>query len=282
MPRSEEGDGNVLFSDPDNRLIYRWTQDGELSTFMTKSGYRGFDIGEYGQPGSNGLTLDDRGRLTINQQGNRREVRMETNGQLTVLADHYEGKRLNWPNDLAYKSDGALYFTDPPFGLPKFFDDPRKELPYSGVYRVSRDGKQLQLLTTDLKGPNGLACSPDEKYLVDDWDPEKKVIMRYEVQPDGTMANEKVFVDMTSAEGENALHGMKVHQKGNLYVSGRGGLWIISPEGKHLGTIVGPEHPHNFAWGDNDGKILCLCARTGLYRIRLNIPGIRPPLSTRQ
>jgi len=279
VPRGEESDGFLLFSDPNNNLIYRWTQDGQLSIFMTKSGYRGFDIGEYGQPGSNGLTLDKEGRLTINQHGNRRVVRMEKNGQLTVLADHYEGKRLNSPNDLVYKSDGALYFTDPPFGLPKFFDDPRKELPYSGAFRVSPDGKKVQLLTTDLKGPNGLAFSPDEKYFyVDDWDAEKKIIMRYEVQPDGSLVNGKVFFDTTSAEGEDALDGMKVDQKGNLYISGPGGLWIISPEGKHLGTIVGPEHPHNFAWGDDDGKTLYLCARTGLYRIRLNIPGIRPPL----
>jgi gluconolactonase len=277
VSRSEESDGYLLFSDPNNNLIYRWTQDGQLSVFMTKSGYRGMDIGEYGQPGSNGLTLDRQGRLTINQHGNRRVVRMEKNGQLTVMADHYDGKRLNSPNDLVYKSDAALYFTDPPFGLPKFFDDPRRELPYSGVYRVSPDGKKVQLLTTDLKGPNGLAFSPDEKYFyVDDWDAEKKIIMRYEVQADGTLANGKVFFDMTSAEGEDALDGMKIDQKGNLYVSGPGGLWIISPEGKHLGTIVGQEHPHNFAWGDDDGKTLYLCAQTGLYRIRLNIPGIRP------
>jgi gluconolactonase len=283
VPRSEESDGFLLFSDPNNNLIYRWTQDGQLSIFMTKSGYRGFDIGEFGQPGSNGLTLDKEGRLTINQHGNRRVVRMEKNGQLTVLADRYDGKRLNSPNDLVYKSDGALYFTDPPFGLPKFFDDPRKELPYSGVFRVSPDGKQVQLLTTDLKGPNGLAFSPDEKYFyVDDWDAEKKIIMRYEVQPDGSLVNGKVFFDMTSAEGDDALDGMKIDQKGNLYVSGPGGLWIISPEGKHLGTVVGPEHPHNFAWGDDDGKTLYLCARTGLYRIRLNIPGVRPLLSPRQ
>jgi gluconolactonase len=281
VPKSEESDGYLLFSDPNNNVIYRWTQDGQLSIFMTKSGYRGFDIGEYGQPGSNGLTLDAQGRLTINQHGNRRVVRMEKNGQLTVLADHYDGKRLNSPNDLVYKSDGSLYFTDPPFGLPNFFDDPRKELPYSGVYRVSPDVKSVKLLTTDLKGPNGLAFSPDEKYFyVDDWDTEKKIIMRYEVQPDGSLANGKVFFDMTSAEGEDALDGLKVDQKGNLYVSGPGGLWIISPEGKHLGTIIGPEHPHNFAWGDDDGKTLYLCARTGLYRIRLSVPGIRPPLRT--
>ncbi len=277
VPRTDDTDGYLLFSDPNNNLIYRWTPDGQLSIFMTKSGYRGMDIGEYGQPGSNGLTLDKQGRLTINQHGNRRVVRMEKNGQFTVLADRYEEKRLNSPNDLVYKSDGALYFTDPPFGLPKFFDDPRKELPYSGVFRVSADGKNVQLLTKELSGPNGLAFSPDEKYFyVDNWDEKKKIIMRYEVKPDGTLSNGKVFFDMTSAEGEDSLDGMKIDQKGNLYVSGPGGLWIISPEGKHLGTILGPEHPHNFAWGDDDGRTLYLCAKTGLYRIRLNIPGIRP------
>ena len=277
VPRTADSDGYLLFSDPNNNVIYRWTPDGQLSIYRTKSGYAGSDIGEFGQPGSNGLTLDRQGRVTINQHGNRRVVRLEKNGQLTLLADRYQGKRLNSPNDLVYKSDGALYFTDPPFGLPKFFQDPRKELPYSGVFRVSPDGKQLQLLTTELTGPNGLAFSPDEKYFyVDNWDEKKKIIMRYEVNSDGTLSNGKVFFDMTSTPGEDALDGMKIDQRGNLYVSGPGGLWIISPEGKHLGTVFGPEHPHNMAWGDDDGKTLYLCAKTGLYRIHLNIAGIRP------
>jgi gluconolactonase len=267
--------GYLLFSDPNANTIYAWTPDGELSVFRAKSGYRGVDIGEYGQPGSNGLTLDPEGRLTINEHGNRRVTRLEKTGALTVLADQYHGKRLNSPNDLVYRSDGALYFTDPPFGLPKFFDDQRKELPFSGVFCLI--GDHLKLVATDLAGPNGIAFSPDERYLyVSNWDAQKKVVMRYEVRPDGSLANGRVFFDMTGAPGEDALDGMKVDQRGNLYVSGPGGVWILSAEAKHLGTLRGPEHPHNMAWGDADGRTLYLTAQTGLYRIRLNIPGIRP------
>ena len=141
-------------------------------------------------------------------------------------------RRLNSPNDLVYRSDGALYFTDPPFGLPKVFDDPRKELPYSGVYCV-KDG-QVKLVSTDLDAPNGLAFSPDEKFLyVNNWNDKKKVILRYEVQPDCTLTNSRLFFDMTNAPGNDALDGLKVDQQGNVYSTGPGGLWIISPEGKH-------------------------------------------------
>jgi gluconolactonase len=269
--------GFLLFSDPNNNTIYKYSPEGsgQLAVFREKSGYEGADIAEYGQPGSNGLTFDPQGRLTIDQHGNHRVVRVEPDGQLTVLADKFEGKRLNSPNDLVYRSDGILYFTDPPFGLPKFFNDARKELPFSGVFAV-KDGN-LQLVTKDFTGPNGIAFSPDERYLyVGDWDEKKKVVMRYEVQPDGSLKNGKLFFDMTSAPGEDALDGMKIDKAGNLYVSGPGGLWIISPQGKHLGTIIPPKHPHNFAWGDADGKTLYLCAKSGLYRMRLNIEGIRP------
>lgn len=205
----------------------RWSQDGQVTVFKTKSGYVGFDIGEYNQPGSNGLTLDSERRVTIDEHGNRRVVRQERTGFITVLADKYEGKRLNSPNDLVYRSDGALFFADPPFGLPKFYDDPRKELSYSGVFSLA-NGK-LQLVSIDLKGPNGIALSPDEKVLyVGNWDPEKKVVMYYDVTADGTVVNGKVFFDMTSAPSEDAIDGVKVDQKGNVYVSGPGGLWIFS------------------------------------------------------
>src|SRR2546430_6803556 len=269
--------GYLLFSDPNNNTIYKYSPegDGQLAVFREKSGYEGADIAEYGQPGSNGSTFDREGRLTINQHGNRRVVRLESDGQLNVFADKFEGNKLNSPNDLVYRSDGTLYFTDPPFGLPKFFKDPRKELPFSGVFAV-KDGK-VTLVSKDLTGPNGLAFSPDEKFFyVDNWDQKSKIVMRYEANAGGTLSNGKVFFDMTSAGTEDALDGMKVDKAGNLYVSGPGGLWILSPQGKHLGTIIPPKHPHNFAWGDADGKTLYMCARSGLYRMKLNIEGIRP------
>ncbi len=262
----------LLFSDPNSNTIYKYTRSGELSVFRTPSGYAGADISEYGQPGSNGLTLDGQGRLTINEHGNHRVSRIEKDGSVTVLADKFEGKRLNSPNDLVYRSDGSLFFTDPPFGLPRFFDDPRKELSFSGVYSIYK-GK-LQLVSKDFTGPNGIAFSPDEKYLyVGNWDEKKKVVMRYEVKPDATLANGKVFFDMTAAQGEDAIDGIKVDRRGNLYVSGPGGLWVISQEGKHLGTIIAPKHIHNMAWGDEDGRTLYLCAQSGLYRMRLGIAG---------
>jgi gluconolactonase len=265
-------DGSLLFSDPNANRIYRWSEAGGLAVYRERSGYDGSDIADYKQPGSNGLAVDREGRLTINQHGNRRVVRVERDNTLTVLADRFDGKRLNSPNDLVYKSDGSLYFTDPPFGLPKFYDDPGRQLPFYGVFRVA-DGA-VTLLTTDLKGPNGLAFSPDERYLyVDNWDEHAKIVKRYEMQADGTLKNGIVFFDMTAVPGEQALDGMKIDELGNLYVSGPGGLWIISAEGKHLGTIAGPELPANMAWGDEDRRTLYLTARTGLYRIRLNMRG---------
>ena len=268
-------DGYLLFSDPNANTIYRWSPLGAVSVFRSKSGYTGFDIGRYHQPGSNGLTLDRDGLLTINEHGNRRVTRLERTGKITVLADRYQGKRLNSPNDLVYRSDGTLYFTDPPFGLPAGFDDPAKELPFSGVYML-RDSV-LTLLTTELSGPNGIAFSPDEKYLyLDNWDLKRKVLMRYEVKPDGTLAKGTVFYDFTRIAEPVALDGIKVDQEGNVYVSAPGGVWILSPAGKALGRIVPPEHDANFAFGDQDGRSLYLTASTGLYRIRVNVPGIRP------
>jgi gluconolactonase len=265
-------EGFLLFSDPNNNVIYRMTGDGDVQVYLSKSGYTGTNIGEYHQPGSNGLTTDPQGRLTICQHGNRRVVRIEKNGLTTVLADKFNGKRLNSPNDLVYRSDGALFFTDPPFGLPKFADDPRREQPHFGVYSV-KDGK-VQLVSTDFTGPNGIAFSPDEKSLyVGNWDEKRVVVFRYPVNADATLGKGHLFYDLTTAGAEDAIDGIKVDRAGNVFVSGPGGLWVFSPDGKHLGTLRGPEHPHNMAWGDAHRQTLYLAAQTGIYRLRLNNPG---------
>lgn len=265
-------DGYLLFSEPNANRIWRYDPDGALSIYRTHSGYAGADLGEYGQPGSNGLAFDAEGRLTIAEHGNRRITRLERNGTLTVIVDRHEGRRLNSPNDLVWRSDGSLWFSDPPFGLPKFFEDPRKEIPWSGVYRF-KDGKTT-LVTDSLSGPNGLAFSPDERQLyVDNWDPEKKVVMRWDVGEDGSVSNPVVFFDATGLPGEESLDGLKVDASGHVFVSGPGGVFVLSPRGKHLGTIRGPELAANFAFGDADGRTLYLTARGGLYRLRLRTGG---------
>jgi gluconolactonase len=269
--------GYLLFSDPNANTIYQYSDEQGLRVFRENSGYDAADLAEYGQPGSNGLTLDAQGRLTINEHGRHRVSRLERDGRVSVLADNFNGKRLNSPNDLVYRSDGSLYFTDPPFGLPKFGDDPRKELPYSGVYRWQPGGK-LSLLSREFSGPNGIAFSPDEKTLyVGNWDPSAKVVRRYAVKRDGSLDAGAVFVDLTrEIPGDEALDGLKVDKAGNVYLSAPGGVWIFDAAGKHLGTISAPSPVHNFAWGGADGKALYLCARANLYRIPLLIEGVRP------
>jgi gluconolactonase len=276
--------GYLLFSDIPANAINKWTPDGKVAVFLKPSGFTGSDASDVGSQnnngqavitllGSNGVTLDRQGRVVFCAHGDRDVVRIEKDGKRTVLADRFEGKRLNSPNDLVFKSDGALYFTDPSAGLRKRDDDPKKELPFNGVYLL-KDGK-LQLLEKTFATPNGIAFAPGEKYLYVN-DTTRKLIMRYEVRPDDTIANGKVFIDMSADTAAGVPDGMKVDQKGNVYCTGPGGFWIMSPEGKHLGTVKTPELPANLAWGDGDGKTLYLTARTGLYRIHLKIPGVRP------
>jgi gluconolactonase len=268
--------GFLLFSDPNENRIYRYGERDGLSVFREHSGYDAADVAEYRQPGSNGLTFDRAGRLLIDEHGRHRLSRLEPDGRLTVLADRYRGRRLNSPNDLVARSDGSVYFTDPPFGLPQAYDDPRKELPFSGVYRW-KDGR-LDLLTTDFKGPNGIAFSPDEKHLyVANWDPARKEVRRYPVTRDGRLGAGETFVDLTAAvPGEEALDGVKVDVRGNVYLSAPPGVWIFDAAGRHLGTIRAPHPVHNFAWGGAEGRTLYLCARSTLYRMPLLIEGVRP------
>ena len=273
-------DGYLLFSDPNTNTIYRYNPaNHNITVYMSHSGYSGVDIGEYGQPGSNGLAIDKEGRLIVDQHGNRRVVRFEKKGPLTVLADKIDGKRFNSPNDVVLKSDGSIYFTDPPYGLPGFFNDKRKELDYSGVFMI-KEGK-VSLVSKDLGGPNGLAFSPDEKYFyVTNWDirdiHHTKTLWRYEVQLDGSLKNGKILADWNMTEDDEALDGMKVDKQGNLFVSAPGGLWILNSEGKFLGKIVTAERPANMAWGDADGKTLYMTAHSSLYKIRVNTGGKFP------
>ena len=268
-------DGSVLFSDIPNNAIMKWTPGGQVTVFRKPSGYDGTDAPPGAFIGSNGLTLDKQGRLIICEHGSGRVTRLEKDGKLTVLAAKYEGKRLNSPNYAVYKSDGSLYFSDPPYGFVKQDDDPKKELAFNGIYRLA--GAKLQMLHKDLTRPNGLAFSPDEKYLyVANSDPKRKILMRFEVAPDGALRNGKVFYDASNETADGLPDGLKVDQKGNVYCTGTAGVWIFSPDGKHLGTIEPPEVPANCHWGDADGKTLYMTARTGLYQIKLKVAGIRP------
>ena len=267
-------EGYLLFSDIPNNAIMKWAPSG-VSVFMKPSGFDGSGAPAGALLGSNGLTLDKQGNLLICQHGNGQLVRRGKDGKVTVLAAKFEGKRLNSPNDVVVKSDGSIYFTDPPYGLPKEDQDPKKELKFNGVYRLAA-GK-LQLLYRDLTRPNGLAFSPDEKVLyVGNSDASRKIWMRFDVKQDGTIANGKLFYDVTTQKADGLPDGMKVDTQGNLYCTGPGGVWIFAPDGTHLANIEPPEVPANVGWGDADGKTLYMTARTGLYRIKLGIAGVRP------
>ena len=228
------------------------------------------------------LTLDAEGRLVACDHGNRRVYRLENDGKTkTTLADKYEGKRLNSPNDLVYKSNGDLYFTDPPYGLMPEGSDatPGRELDFQGVYRLAKDGK-LTLLTKEMSRPNGLAFAPDEKTLyVANSDPQKAVWMAFPVKSDGTLGAGKVFCELLQAkEGGNAGgDGLTVDSKGNVYITSALGLQVFDPTGKHLGTIKFPEQPSNVTFGGKDMKTLYVTARTSVYTCPMEVAGHRFP-----
>ena len=280
--------GTLLFAEIPANNIDQWIPGKGASVFIHPSGYTGAEPYGGPEPGSNGMTLDADGRVSVAGHARRNVWRLESvdpKAQITVLADSYQGKKLNSPNDLVYKSDGSLYFTDPPYGLPtQGDDDPIKELKTNGVYRIvgarqqkpgaPPDPADLQLIIGDLKRPNGIAFSPDEKvlYIAESGD---KVWLRYNVQPDGSVTGGKLLLDASSDPALGGPDGIRVDKNGNIYGSGPGGVWIISPEGKHLGTIKIPEKVANVAWGDKDAKTLYITASTSVYRIRLKAVGVR-------
>ncbi len=266
----------LLLSDIPRNMVWKWDpRNAGLTPFLKPSGYTG--VVDYGaEPGSNGLTLDPEGRLVLFQHGDRRVARLERDGGMRTLVDNYQGKRLNSPNDGAYHSSGALYFTDPPYGLPNREKDPRRELDFFGVYRLAKDGA-LTLLTREMTRPNGLAFSADEKTLyVANSDPDKAIWMSFPVNGDGTVGKGRVLADVTDRVKElpGLPDGLKVDERGNVFATGPGGVYIFAPDGKLLGRIETFERTSNCAWGD-DGSTLYMTTDMFLTRIKTKTRGAK-------
>ncbi len=272
-------------------MIFKLTPDGkQQSLYLDHSGYTGYDIWrvgfmqsngkdrksdpkfeEFPMVGSNGLAIDRQGRVVIDTWAGRSVDRIEKNGKRVTLTDNWDGKKFNGPNDVTVKKDGAIYFTDGFGGLRGREDDPRKGLDFSGVF-MWKDGK-TSLAIKDIPNTNGLALSPDEKIFYANGS-AAKYVRAYDVQPDDTVTNSRMLIDISGDKTPGITDGMKVDSKGNIWESAAGGIWIISPQGQHLGTILVPELVANVEFGDADHKTLYIAARTSVYKIRVNVPGI--------
>lgn len=266
--------GRVLFSDVPNNVVHAWSEKGGLSSFLKPSGYTGPEGGGGREPGANGLAFDVKGRLVLCQHGDRRLSRLE-DGRFATLADRFEGKRFNSPNDLVIAADGSIYFTDPPYGLTKTFDDPGREIGWNGVYRLAPDGR-VSVLVKDLRAPNGIGLSPDGRILyVGQSDPSRPVVMAYDLAKDGAASNGRIFFDTMPLRknGPGGPDGLKVDRGGNVFTTGPGGVVVVSPKGEYLGTIVTGVPTANCAFGD-DGSTLYLTANDKLCRVRTTTKGL--------
>lgn len=267
-------DNTLAFSDIPDNSVFIWKAGKPATRLLHPSGYSGMTRFGGAEPGSNGLTLDAMGRLVLCQHGDRRIARLESNGQLTVLADRYQGRRLNSPNDLVFKSNGDLYFTDPPFGLPKQFDDPSKELSFQGVYRLTPQGR-LDVIIQDIVAPNGLAFSSDEKKLyVTDVNPKRAAWLVYDVLGDGTVTNGRVFADATPWRKDPYFgpDGIKVDKDGNVWGARPGGINTFAPDGDLVGMIETGMPTSNLNWGE-DGSILFITGGSTVYRLKTTTRG---------
>ena len=272
--------GYLLFSVIPPNKVNKWKEGEGASIFLKPSGYTGERDLRY-EPGSNGLAIDPKGALVLCQHGDRRLARMDAPlskpaAKFATLADRWQGKRLNSPNDLVFHSGGAIYFTDPPYGLAKQMDDPGKEIDFQGVYRLGTDGA-VTLLTKEVTRPNGIAFSPDEKTLyVASSDPKKAVWHAYPVKADGTLGDGRIFADHTAMVGKlkGLPDGLKVDAAGNLWATGPGGVLIFAPDGTHLGTLNTGQNTSNCAWGE-DGSTLFVTADQYVVRIRTLTKGLR-------
>jgi gluconolactonase len=276
-PLWRPGEEALWFSDVTRNAVLRWSARDGVRALFAPSGYTGSAPFRGAEPGSNGLALDPQGRLLLCQHGDRRVARREDDGRLTSVADRWQGKRLNSPNDLVVHSSGAVYFTDPPFGLPRAFDDPAKELPFQGVYRVSPDG-ELQLVADGIRAPNGVALSPDERTLyVSDVDPARAAWLAFDVREDGTLVGERIFHDATRWR-EDPFYGpdgIEVDRAGNVFGARPGGISVFAPDGTHLGDVETGTPVSNLAWAE-DGATLYLTAGRSIYRLRLGAAGRSP------
>jgi gluconolactonase len=250
-------DGFLLFSDIPASIIYQWRPGQEATPYVRHSRQ------------SNGLTLDRQGRLVACEHEGRQVSRQAADGSMQTIVSEHNGKRLNSPNDVVVHSSGAIYFTDPPYGI----QPEQQEQPYNGIYRINTDGS-VTLLVSDFVRPNGLAFSPDESVLYVD-DTRRRKTWSFSLRKDGWLSNGQVFADMDVAASGNP-DGLKVDLEGNVYITGGGGIWVLTPEGRHLGTIPMPEQPANLAFGESDARTLYVTAQTSIYKLSVKVPGIIP------
>ena len=265
--------GTLWFSDVIGNVVRQVSSTGLVTELFRPGGYDGHSLPAGGFIGPNGMTADRNGGVVLCQHGNRRVVHIDAHHVMTPLVDRFEGRRLNSPNDIVFRSDGSLYFTDPPYGLPGQDADPTKELEFNGVYRFYQG--RLQLLTDELTRPNGLAFSPDEKILyVANSDANDRFWMRYDVAADGTLKHGRQFINLSDHPDSGLPDGFKMDVHGNMFTTGPGGVWILTPDAEPLGVITLPEQPANVGWGD-DWHSLYICAETSVYRLRATVAGQR-------